>query len=169
MDYINQRNDSYKMNIDDFSIGQTVLDTDNNICFITNKTTNSIEVFISKKTSKGIDCKQWFDMSSFNKRFKNMTYTQEQKELLLDRLFDGVVCMDIYGDIEITHKNEHLTYYNPKTNMFWLNWYQIWSFFLDKNDNNRQEINDLTSGILRELTKRKELTTTWQVFCSGLT
>jgi len=87
-----------------------------------------------------------------------MIYTQEQKELLLDRLFDGVVCMDIYGDIDIRHRNGTLSYYNLKTNEFRLNWLQIWRIFETKYKYNTQEINDLTSGILRELTKRKELT-----------
>jgi len=90
-----------------------------------------------------------------------MTYTQEQKDLLLDRLFDGVVCFNIYHDIDISHRSYGLSYYNPKTNEFWLNWYQIWQFFQNKNIYNHQEIKDLTQGVLRDLTERKELTTMW--------
>lgn len=61
----------FASNIDDFSIGQTVLDADGMACTITNKTINSIEVFISKKAESGINTTQWFDMRTFNKRFKS--------------------------------------------------------------------------------------------------
>lgn len=115
----------FAMNIGEFSIGQTIVDSDGASCIITNKTANSIEVFINKKLSDcqtcsakgkvkrtieskvphknffkrlfgvkvtinksitvqceecvgsnkshyGIDCTQWFDMRSFNDRFKPM-------------------------------------------------------------------------------------------------
>jgi len=88
-----------------------------------------------------------------------MTYTEEQKYLLLDNLFDGVVCLDIYGDIDIEHKNRRLSYYNTKTNKILLNYANIWEFFEEKNRYNYQEIKDLTEGIMIDLTKRKELTT----------
>jgi len=81
------------------------------------------------------------------------------KNLLLDRLFDGVVCLNIYSDIDIIHRNYGLSYYNPKTNKILLNYTNIWQFFEEKNGYNYQEIKDLTSTILRNLTKRKELTT----------
>lgn len=58
------------MNIADFSVGQTVEDSDKSYCEVTDKTLNSIEVAIKRKSEKGIDCKQWFTMSQFNKRFK---------------------------------------------------------------------------------------------------
>ncbi len=67
--YINERMITFAQNIDLFQIGQTILDSDKSKCKITNKTINSIEVFISKKFDNGINCKQWFDMTSFNKRF----------------------------------------------------------------------------------------------------
>jgi len=88
-----------------------------------------------------------------------MKYTQEQKNLLLDKLFDGFICFNIYDDIDIEHKNKRLSYYNPKINEFSLSWFQIWQFFEEKTGYNYQEIKDLTSTILRDLTKRKELTT----------
>jgi len=88
-----------------------------------------------------------------------MTYTQEQKELLLDRLFDGVICLDIYRNVNIRHKKFYYSYYNPKINEFSLSWFQIWRFFETNNSHNYQEIKDLTETILRDLTKRKELTT----------
>ena len=53
-----------------WSIGQQVLDEDKSICMITNKTVNSIEVFIRKKSDKGIDCTNWFYIENFIKRFK---------------------------------------------------------------------------------------------------
>lgn len=69
--YIKERMLEFASNIDDFSIGQTVLDVDGMSCTITNKTINSIEVFISKKAESGINTTQWFDMRTFNKRFKS--------------------------------------------------------------------------------------------------
>jgi len=89
-----------------------------------------------------------------------MKYTQEQKKLLLDKLFDGVVCLDIYGDINIRHKKNNYSYYNPKYNIFSLDLISIWNFFNKKNIDNYEEIKDLTGGILRDLTNQKELTTT---------
>lgn len=69
-DYINERMEEFAMNIDEFFIGQTVEDFDKSHCEITNKTLNTIEVLIKIKSEKGIDCKQWFDMKQFKKRFK---------------------------------------------------------------------------------------------------
>jgi len=88
-----------------------------------------------------------------------MDYTEEQKDLLLDRLFNGVVCLDIYRDIDIRHRNYGLSYYNLKYNEFTLSRRQIWDFFTIHYDYKYQEIKDLTQGILRDTTKRKELTT----------
>ena len=67
--YINERMAGWAMNIADFNIGETILDKDGCECEILNKTTNTIEVFGKKKTNKGINCSDWFDMVSFNKRF----------------------------------------------------------------------------------------------------
>jgi len=89
-----------------------------------------------------------------------MTYTKEQKELLLDRLFDGVVCFNIYNDIiDIIHPNRYISYYNSKLNKFYLSWDNIWFFFESKEYRNYEEIKDLTCSILRYLTKRNTLTT----------
>ncbi len=68
-DYIREKTNEYSININDFQIGEIVLDVDGSECEIINKTPNSIEVFIKKKTNKGIDCSNWFEMRSFNKRF----------------------------------------------------------------------------------------------------
>jgi len=38
--------------------------------FITNKTANSIEVFLKKETKEGINCLQWFTIKDFNTLFK---------------------------------------------------------------------------------------------------
>jgi len=38
--------------------------------FITDVTTNSIEVFNKRWTENGIDCKQWFELGKFEKTFK---------------------------------------------------------------------------------------------------
>lgn len=71
--YISERMKDFAQNIDEFSAGDKVIDSDKSECVITNKSLNSIEVFIKKKNEKhGIDCWQWFDMKSFNNRFKKV-------------------------------------------------------------------------------------------------
>ena len=62
-------------NIDKFKIGENIIDNDGSECRITNKTANSIEVFIKKKTERGIDCTNWFEMRNFNKRFRKINIT----------------------------------------------------------------------------------------------
>ncbi len=68
--YIRERMTEFAQNIDQLSIGQIVTDKDNRKCVITNKTINSVEVYIERKTNEGVNCKQWFDMNRFNSRFK---------------------------------------------------------------------------------------------------
>lgn len=68
-DYIAERLAEFAMNIDEFSVGQTIEDLDKTHCIITGKTLNSIEVEVKRKSVKGIDCKQWFTMKEFNKQF----------------------------------------------------------------------------------------------------
>ena len=50
-------------------INQIVIDKDNANCKIVNKTINSIEVYINKKTDKGINYTQWFTEKDFFDRF----------------------------------------------------------------------------------------------------
>lgn len=69
-DYIKHRMKIYATNIDEFSIEQSVVDSNDNVCLITNKTLNSIEILINKTSNSGINYKQWFDMGRFNKQFK---------------------------------------------------------------------------------------------------
>jgi hypothetical protein len=69
-EYIKSRMSAFALNIDQFSIGQTIIDFDGEICKIVNKTLNSIEVRINRKHREGIDANQWFVMNDFNKRFK---------------------------------------------------------------------------------------------------
>ena len=69
-DYIDEQMKRLAMNIDDFHIGQQVIDEDKNICEITDKSLNSIEVFMKKTNENGANCKQWFEMRVFNKIFK---------------------------------------------------------------------------------------------------
>jgi hypothetical protein len=71
-DYIKERMSFFAMDIDSFVIGEKIKDIDNTLCEITNKTVNSIEVFIKHKTDQGVDCKQWFSMDKFHKRFKTI-------------------------------------------------------------------------------------------------
>jgi hypothetical protein len=68
--YIAERMKEFASNIDEFEIGEVIKDKDNAECVITNKTINSIEVGIKKKSKNGVDCTCWFDMRSFNQRFK---------------------------------------------------------------------------------------------------
>ena len=68
-EFIEERMRGYAMNIDEFSIGQTVTHQDGRKCVITNKTINSIEVYLTRKTKEGVNCKQWFDMRTFNNTF----------------------------------------------------------------------------------------------------
>ena len=65
--YIDEKMKEFAMNIKEFTIGQTIIDSDNTSCEISNKTNNSIEVLIIRKSEKGNNCKQWFDM-----RFKTL-------------------------------------------------------------------------------------------------
>lgn len=52
-DYMKERMAEWAMNIDEFQIGETIIDTDGSECRITNKSANSIEVFMKKKNRKG--------------------------------------------------------------------------------------------------------------------
>jgi hypothetical protein len=57
-------------NIDYYSIGESVFDADGSICKIVGKTVNSLNVWIGKKSDKGIDSTNWFYIKDFEKRFK---------------------------------------------------------------------------------------------------
>jgi hypothetical protein len=46
----------FAQNINEFSVGQTIIDDDGAQCFITNKTANTIEVYIQRKQSKCRAC-----------------------------------------------------------------------------------------------------------------
>jgi len=47
-----------------------VIDRDSSVCTVTSHTLNSVEVFMKRKTNAGVDCRQWFSKSDFEKRFK---------------------------------------------------------------------------------------------------
>lgn len=57
-EYIKEKMKQFAQNIDEFSIGQTVIDIDGAECRITDKTLNTIEVFIRKKISTCKSCKK---------------------------------------------------------------------------------------------------------------
>lgn len=61
-----------KLNMDEIHIDATFKDTryNNVLVTITDKTSNSIEVFHTKVTKHGINCKNWYTIEEFNKRFK---------------------------------------------------------------------------------------------------
>jgi len=88
-----------------------------------------------------------------------MNYTQEQKQLLLDNLFDGVVYFNIFEDINIIHRNRFFSIYQLKYNKFWLSQPNIWRFFENEKRNNFYQIIELTQNILKDLTKQKNIRT----------
>ena len=69
-EYIEEKNKEFASNIDKFSIGDILLAKDRSKVTITNKTKNSIEIYINTKTKNGVSSKQWFTMKSFNREFK---------------------------------------------------------------------------------------------------
>ena len=69
-EFIRENNAINASNIDDFFIGQAIIDSKDFVDVITNKTSNTIEVEINKRTKEGVTHKQWFTMSSFNKNYK---------------------------------------------------------------------------------------------------
>lgn len=71
-EFINEKMKEYAMNIDEFTIGEVVTHMDGRKCLITNKTVNSIEVKLTRKTKEGVDCKQWYEMRVFNNTFKKI-------------------------------------------------------------------------------------------------
>jgi hypothetical protein len=58
--YIDEKKKEFAMNIDEFMIGDTIIDSDGSNCKICNKTVNSIEVSIKRKNDKGCNSEQWF-------------------------------------------------------------------------------------------------------------
>lgn len=69
-------NNKEKYNIDDYQIGEYLQSDRDKECEtfsqITNKTSNTIEIFEEKKTNKGISCKQWYSLANVNKYFKKI-------------------------------------------------------------------------------------------------
>jgi len=59
-------------NTDDYFVGDDLYDIDDSICTITQKTKTSIEVFMRKKTDKGINCTQWFYIETFERQFEKV-------------------------------------------------------------------------------------------------
>jgi len=94
-----------------------------------------------------------------------MNYTESQKELLLDKLFVGVICFNIYNDITIIHKymilNVHnynlVSKYFSRHKKFFLSMEQIGLYFQDNEHPYYEEIRDLTQTILKDLIKQNQL------------
>ncbi len=52
-------------------IGKTVIDKETKKeCRVLNATASSVEVFRTKNTKEGIDCANWYDKMSFEKKFE---------------------------------------------------------------------------------------------------
>lgn len=56
--------------IDDYLIGELIIDKDYKLCRVLQKTSNSILVYIERKTPMGINCSSWFTIKEFEERFK---------------------------------------------------------------------------------------------------
>lgn len=69
-EYIKERMKEFASNIDDFSIGENIIDSDGTVSKITNKTRNSIEVYTNNKSKEGVSAINWYIMINFNRRFK---------------------------------------------------------------------------------------------------
>ena len=72
MSFIDEQNDYLRDNIDNYHIGQEVTDIDGAKCIITDISFSSLQVFIKKKTDRGINSKEWFYIKDFNKRFSTL-------------------------------------------------------------------------------------------------
>lgn len=69
-EYIEECMKKIRLNIDEFSIGDLLIDkADKSEVQITDKTASSIQILIKAKTKNGITCKQWFDMERLNRKF----------------------------------------------------------------------------------------------------
>lgn len=99
---------------------QVIVDTQYNVeTTITDMTSNSIEVFLEKRTNKGINCTQWFYIDDFEKRFETLSLN---KIPMSDRLrmyvqtfsdisYQAYVKSKEYGDsLCIHHKNNTITF-----------------------------------------------------------
>jgi hypothetical protein len=81
--YIAEQMKSVAKNINEFDIGCKLFDIKYNIIrVVSNKTKNSIEVEFKRASKQGIDCKNWFDMFSFNIRFRKATDKEINNEEL---------------------------------------------------------------------------------------
>lgn len=79
--HIAEQMKSIAKNIDEFDVGCKLFDIKyNTIRVVSNKTKNSIEVEFKRASKQGVDCKNWFDMFSFNIRFRKAT-DKEIKEV----------------------------------------------------------------------------------------
>jgi hypothetical protein len=72
-DYIEEKRIEFAMNIDEYSIGEKLKDSGGNLCEIVTKTINSIELFKTAKTKKGVDCKQWYNMQEITRFFNKQS------------------------------------------------------------------------------------------------
>ncbi len=90
--YIAEQMKSIAKNIDEFDIGCKLFDIKYNaIRVVSNKTKNSIEVEFKRASKQGVDCKNWFDMFSFNIRFRKATDKEINNEEIKTKKTSGVV------------------------------------------------------------------------------
>jgi len=69
--YIKERTEFFKKNIDEFEIDEVVKEKAFNFeAIILDKTANSLFVHTKKRKPEGTDCTGWFSIDDFNRRFK---------------------------------------------------------------------------------------------------
>lgn len=73
LDYITEKQNEINGNTSTYSVGEFVRDQDGVKCEILQKTPNSINVLIFKKSKLGITSDQWFPIKDFEKRFKKLS------------------------------------------------------------------------------------------------
>lgn len=104
--YIENRNKKLRGNIHLYSIGQILVDKDKSRCIITDKTSSSIEVYIQKKTKEGINCKSWFSIDEFEKRFNIFRNELKANAFYLIKHYLEIFSHDTLNEFQTQQLNE---------------------------------------------------------------
>lgn len=60
------------LKIEEVTIGMEMTHVDGGCAVVSDKTTNSVEMFLYRTSKNGIDCKNWYAMEWFNRYFKTV-------------------------------------------------------------------------------------------------
>jgi len=98
------------------------------------------------------------------KKINNKSYTKQQKEYLLDLLFEGSIFIDLYCNdinplVHIEHTDKDFSSYIQDLNHFPLHRTKILDKFSKKFKCTNNESIQITTLILRDITKIKDITT----------